>query len=32
MQQSPGSIEMPEDWAKEHNHYLYGTMKQASEQ
>lgn len=26
-----GSVEMPEDWAKEHDHYLYGTPKQASE-
>ena len=22
-----GSIEAPEDWAKEHDHYLYGTQK-----
>lgn len=22
-----GSVEMPEDWAKEHDHYLYGTPK-----
>ncbi|QYO67463.1 hypothetical protein [Leptolyngbya sp. 7M] len=22
-----GSIEMPEDWSKEHDHYLYGTPK-----
>ena len=22
-----GSIEGPEDWAKEHDHYLYGTQK-----
>ena len=22
-----GSIEMPEDWAEEHDHYLYGTPK-----
>ena len=22
-----GSVDMPEDWAKEHDHYLYGTPK-----
>lgn len=22
-----GSVEMPEDWSKEHDHYLYGTPK-----
>ena len=26
-----GSIEMPEDWSKEHDHYLYGIPKQALE-
>ncbi len=24
-----GTIEGPEDWSKEHNHYLYGTPKKA---
>jgi hypothetical protein len=23
-----GTIEAPEDWSKEHDHYLYGTPKQ----
>ena len=22
-----GSVEMPEDWSEEHDHYLYGTPK-----
>ncbi|MBE9075812.1 hypothetical protein IQ241_00600 [Romeria aff. gracilis LEGE 07310] len=22
-----GTVEMPEDWSKEHDHYLYGTPK-----
>jgi hypothetical protein len=22
-----GSVDAPEDWAKEHDHYLYGTAK-----
>lgn len=26
-----GTIEAPEDWSSEHNHYLYGTNKQHSE-
>lgn len=25
-----GSVEMPEDWAIEHDHYLYGTPKRYS--
>ena len=25
-----GSIEGPEDWAREHDHYLYGTPKKDS--
>lgn len=25
-----GSIEAPTDWAAEHDHYLYGTPKQAA--
>jgi hypothetical protein len=27
-----GTIEMPEDWSKEHDHYLYGTPKRESDQ
>jgi hypothetical protein len=26
-----GSIEGPEDWSAEHDHYLYGTPKKSSE-
>lgn len=26
-----GTIEMPEDWSKEHDHYLYGTPKRESD-
>lgn len=25
-----GSVEMPEDWSREHDHYLYGTPKRES--
>ncbi|NDJ17357.1 hypothetical protein [Myxacorys almedinensis] len=25
-----GTVEMPEDWSKEHDHYLYGTAKRES--
>ncbi|MBW4514829.1 MAG: hypothetical protein KME11_06345 [Timaviella obliquedivisa GSE-PSE-MK23-08B] len=25
-----GTVEMPEDWSKEHDHYLYGTPKRES--
>jgi hypothetical protein len=25
-----GSVDAPEDWASEHDHYLYGTPKRAS--
>ncbi len=28
LREQAGSVEMPEDWAKEHDHYLYGTPKQ----
>ncbi len=28
LHEQAGSVEMPEDWAKEHDHYLYGTPKQ----
>lgn len=26
-----GTVEGPEDWAAEHNHYLYGTPKRADQ-
>lgn len=26
-----GSMEAPEDWSQEHDHYLYGTSKQCTE-
>ena len=26
-----GTLDMPEDWATEHDHYLYGTPKRGSE-
>ena len=29
LRENAGSVEMPEDWAKEHNHYLHGTPKKA---
>lgn len=25
-----GSLEAPEDWSNEHNHYLYGTAKRSN--
>lgn len=27
LRDNAGTVEMPEDWAKEHDHYLYGTPK-----
>lgn len=27
LEQLAGSVEAPEDWSAEHNHYLYGTPK-----
>ncbi|MEL6489601.1 MAG: hypothetical protein AAFV85_08965 [Cyanobacteria bacterium J06634_6] len=27
LREQAGSVDMPEDWAKEHDHYLYGTPK-----
>ena len=30
LQQSSGSVDMPADWAAEHDHYLYGTPKRSS--
>jgi len=26
-----GTVDAPRDWAKEHDHYLYGTLKRYSE-
>lgn len=31
LDQLAGTLEMPEDWATEHDHYLYGTPKRGSE-
>lgn len=31
LKEMAGSIEMPEDWSQEHDHYLYGTPKQNQE-
>lgn len=30
LDQAAGMVEMPADWASEHDHYLYGTPKRAS--
>jgi hypothetical protein len=30
LEQVAGTVEMPADWASEHDHYLYGTPKQPS--
>lgn len=27
LREQAGSVDMPEDWAKEHDHYLYSTPK-----
>jgi hypothetical protein len=27
LREQSGTVEMPSDWAKEHDHYLYGTPK-----
>lgn len=29
LEQAAGSVEMPADWASEHDHYLYGTPKRS---
>ena len=29
LEQAAGSVEMPADWAGEHDHYLYGTPKRS---
>ena len=30
LEHAAGSVEMPTDWASEHDHYLYGTSKRSS--
>ena len=30
LEHAAGSVEMPADWASEHDHYLYGTPKRSS--
>lgn len=30
LEQAAGTVEMPADWASEHDHYLYGTPKRTS--
>jgi hypothetical protein len=30
LEQAAGTVEMPADWASEHDHYLYGTPKRSS--
>lgn len=30
LEQAAGTVEMPADWASEHDHYLYGTTKRSS--
>jgi len=30
LEQAAGTVEMPSDWASEHDHYLYGTPKRSS--
>lgn len=30
LEQVAGTVEMPADWASEHDHYLYGTPKRSS--
>lgn len=30
LEQAAGTVEMPADWANEHDHYLYGTPKRSS--
>lgn len=29
-EQAAGTVDMPADWASEHDHYLYGTPKRSS--
>lgn len=31
LDQAAGSVDAPPDWAKEHDHYLYGTPKRSDE-
>jgi hypothetical protein len=30
LEEAAGTVEMPADWASEHDHYLYGTPKRSS--
>ena len=30
LEHATGTVEMPADWASEHDHYLYGTPKRSS--
>jgi hypothetical protein len=30
LERTAGTVEMPADWASEHDHYLYGTPKRSS--
>jgi hypothetical protein len=30
LEQAAGSVEMPPDWAAEHDHYLFGTPRRSS--
>jgi hypothetical protein len=30
LEKAAGTVEMPADWASEHDHYLYGTPKRSS--
>ncbi len=30
LEHAAGTVEMPADWASEHDHYLYGTPKRSS--
>jgi hypothetical protein len=30
LERAAGTVEMPADWASEHDHYLYGTPKRTS--
>jgi hypothetical protein len=30
LERAAGTVEMPADWASEHDHYLYGTPKRSS--
>lgn len=32
LESAAGSIDAPEDWASEHDHYLYGTPKRSKDE